>query len=439
MLSNQQPAGAKGAGPGATKQGSQSAHGKASSGVINATQLPPLSGQRGPHPDGIEEEDGHMVDEMGMEAEDDEYGAQQMDDMEMDEGMEGQEDDDNAGPTFEALRDIIEKTEDEGKDQAGQARGANYISKGTYIWQLLTQIETGEQAISFFAKHGHNTPIKFVNCKRKPVPGDQFRPYDLVKVEDDKALENEYFTISAQGVVHVSPDKGKRQAKGDAVPTEFLSLSEWMQQSTMFNVLTSMKFFKHYIIGKVFALWKGNVRFKMYNRTRTALARNLIQTRPAFLQGFMDVNKTLYEMQTLKTFCVPKGGKLQELVDFVADQKTARETVKAHYNEKVEEIINSKLAMLVATVSDSRTLKEEEDLEHAKMGQAAKHKSMVLQKQEDALKNRVLKLAKRNYNSLGTFIRLVDYMVVETQVRINQESADLILAEMAKDTKKYGI
>ena len=30
-------------------------------------------------------------------------------------------------------------------------------------------------------------------------------------------------------------------------------------------------------------------------------------------------------------------------------------------------------------------------------------------------------------------------MVVETQVRINQESADLILAEMAKDTKKYGI
>jgi hypothetical protein len=59
--------------------------------------------------------------------------------------------------------------------------------------------------------------------------------------------------------------------------------------------------------------------------------------------------------------------------------------------------------------------------------------SMVLQKQEEALKNRVLKLAKRNYNSLGTFIRLVDYMVVETQVKINQESADIILAEMAKD------
>jgi hypothetical protein len=78
-------------------------------------------------------------------------------------------------------------------------------------------------------------------------------------------------------------------------------------------------------------------------------------------------------------------------------------------------------------------------MENSKMGQAAKNKSMVLQKQEDELKNRVLKLAKRDYNSLGTFIRLVDYMVVETQVKINQESAELILSEMKKDSKKYGI
>lgn len=73
------------------------------------------------------------------------------------------------------------------------------------------------------------------------------------------------------------------------------------------------------------------------------------------------------------------------------------------------------------------------------MGQAAKHKSMVLQKQEDELKDRVIKLARRNYESLGTFIKLIDYMVVETQVKINQESADLILAEMSKEPKKYGI
>ena len=64
---------------------------------------------------------------------------------------------------------------------------------------------------------------------------------------------------------------------------------------------------------------------------------------------------------------------------------------------------------------------------------------MVLMKIEDELRNRVLKLAKLNYNHLGTFIRLIDYMVVETQVRINQESADMILSEMDNDLKKYSI
>jgi len=56
-----------------------------------------------------------MVDEMGME-EEDEYGAQQMDEMEMNDGMEEDEGAGDADPSFEALRDIIEKTEDEGKD-----------------------------------------------------------------------------------------------------------------------------------------------------------------------------------------------------------------------------------------------------------------------------------------------------------------------------------
>ena len=363
---------------------------------------------------------------------------QQMEAME-EEGAEG---DGGYSYDYDALKAIIEKNEDEGADHVEKARGANYISKGTYIWQLLAQIETGEQAISFFAKHGHNTPIKFVNCKRKPVPGDQFRPYDLVITGDDeKALEGEYFTISAQGVVHVSRAEGRAgSSKADApAPTEFLSLSEWMQQSTLFNVLTSMNFFKHYIIGKVFKLWKGNVRFKTYNRTRQSLSRNLIQTRPAFLPNFLEINRILFEMQTRKTFAVPSNSRTMDLTDFVNDQKTARDGIKAHYTDRVDEIITGRLAELVTEVTESRTLKEEEDLEHAKMGQAAKHKSMVLQKQEDALKNRVLKLARRNYQSLGTFIRLVDYMVVETQVIINQESADLILAEMAKEQKKYGI
>ena len=69
----------------------------------------------------------------------------------------------------------------------------------------------------------------------------------------------------------------------------------------------------------------------------------------------------------MKTFMVPKMSKAYELEDFVREQKTERETVKQHYNDKVEEIIK-KLEILVQVVSESRTLREEEDLEHTKMG-----------------------------------------------------------------------
>lgn len=84
-------------------------------------------------------------------------------------------------------------------------------------------------------------------------------------------------------------------------------------------------------------------------------------------------------------------------------------------------------------------MREEEDLENSKKGKAEKKKSIVLQKEERNLKNQVLHLARNNYKSLGTFIRLIDYRVVEAQVRINQESADFILHEMETGPQKYAI
>jgi hypothetical protein len=76
-----------------------------------------------------------MMDEMEMDGqlEMDPYG-EQMEGMDDGEGMEEEDDAEDGGVTFEALRDTIEKTEDAGKDQVVQAREANYISKGTHIW-----------------------------------------------------------------------------------------------------------------------------------------------------------------------------------------------------------------------------------------------------------------------------------------------------------------
>jgi len=92
-----------------------------------------------------------------------------------------------------------------------------------------------------------------------------------------------------------------------------------MQQQTMFNVLTSMKFFKHYLISKVFGLWKGNVRYRTYMQTRSMLAKSLIQARPDYQSTFMDINRILYDMQVKTTYFIFRGQKNYEIEDFNTD------------------------------------------------------------------------------------------------------------------------
>jgi hypothetical protein len=64
----------------------------------------------------------------------------------------------------------------------------------------------------------------------------------------------EYFTISASGVVHL-------QAGARA---EFSPLGEWMREKSIFNVLTRMNFFKHYLVYKCYHSWRSSVRQKLF-------------------------------------------------------------------------------------------------------------------------------------------------------------------------------
>ena len=130
---------------------------------------------------------------------------------------------------------------DEQKDPAAEEEEGEEEGEG--------KLKTGDEAANFFARNGNHTPVKFVYLNRART-GDLFRPYDLTVVSREQ-VDAEYFTMSACGVVHVF---------ASGLPSEFVLLSTWMQQSTFFNVLTSIRFFKHYLAAKIFRLWRANVR-----------------------------------------------------------------------------------------------------------------------------------------------------------------------------------
>lgn len=62
--------------------------------------------------------------------------------------------------------------------------------------------------------------------------------------------------------------------------TEFLTLAEWMRQNIMFDSVSSVDFFKHYVIRKIVIGMYNKVRTKQYLYKRRKLLNSLFITKP---------------------------------------------------------------------------------------------------------------------------------------------------------------
>lgn len=327
---------------------------------------------------------------------------------------DAKEDEDPGSPTHQdfdmyALQKMLSKSK---KGKSGLASGAQetlFVDRESMIFKELKKIITGEDAISFFAKNGNTTPVKFLYCNKASGDGKNFRPYDLVVVPE-KEIHAEYFTISAQGVVHAMP----KTSEGSV--TTFYSLADWMHQSKLFNLLTSMKFFKHYLNGKVFSLWRGNVRYNHYCATRNKLKRNLFFAKPVFVESMPKINELLYTMTTCHLLELSEKS-VYELSTYVDMQKTEKAKARKDFELAMEKL-KYECDTVKQVVIDSANLPEMEDLDPAKLGQRNKKKSMVQQKMEEKERKHKLKLAKEHKEMLPSFVRLVDYMSSETIVTL---------------------
>jgi dynein heavy chain len=304
---------------------------------------------------------------------------------------------------------------------------------------------SGEEAIAFFLKHGPACPVKFVHLERKyPASHDIFRPYDLIVVPEVRfrkrhlgsisppppptlrlptrprqaAHGGEYFVMSAKGVVHIDP----------GAPSEFLTLSDWMRDASAFNICTSMRFFKHFLYRKMFSQWRANVRFNRFCKQRLSVQRRLYAWKPAFAAALGSIAAVLAEMERLP------------LLDLTVPRFTATSFVEAQATARAEQVkvierqiaaIQGAMERVCADVAKRARARDDDDEEGgagagdgaapgaaAQRAREAKTKSMAAAKAEAARKLAALRAAAAEEALLGSFVRLVDYMVVETVVRL---------------------
>lgn len=105
---------------------------------------------------------------------------------------------------------------EESQKPQNKIQNALFVDKS--VSNILKTIRTGDVAISFFAKYGNTTPIKFINCIQK-VNSEVFRPYDLEVISSNEnqkeSAYDEYYTISAHGIVKVYSERLKKQLKAE--------------------------------------------------------------------------------------------------------------------------------------------------------------------------------------------------------------------------------
>jgi dynein heavy chain len=243
-----------------------------------------------------------------------------------------------------------------GDSQKPQNKIQNALFVDKSVSNILKTIKTGDVAISFFAKYGNTTPIKFINCIQK-LNAEKFRPYDLeVITGNDNQKESafdEYYTISAHGIVKVYSERMKKQLKAEGkeelLSTEVVGLSDWMHESTLFNIITNIGFFKSYTITKIFSIWKKNVRYRSFLKTRQRLVSDAFISKPTFAENLMEINRCLFDLQQNKTIFSKIGdNKTWEKGDFNYEQDQTRKMASAQY----ESIIANKMTVVVRKVQN---------------------------------------------------------------------------------------
>ncbi|XP_069111191.1 dynein heavy chain domain-containing protein 1-like isoform X1 [Argopecten irradians] len=253
---------------------------------------------------------------------------------------------------------------------------------------------TGREAVEYFAKLHHIGKIQSIYFNK--VENRHYRPYDLRSVAKNKA-DPEHYVFSTFGVLHVYPDQ----------PNESLSLSEWQREAVLWTAVSSIPFFKQFLIRKMFRKWRYNKRYLDFLRRQDNLTATLLPAVPAFGAAILQVSRLLKELITVKflPFDVDKAYQLSEFENYVNYKNIQAEK----FLEKFFRYC--KMVMDVTAEESFKKLKYCEDQVKKKTVFSKDSLHMQRVKKENRAEN--LRKARSETGRLGNFVKLVDQVIVE--------------------------
>lgn len=312
-------------------------------------------------------------------------------------------------------------------------QNAKYEDK--YVRDHLSLLVTGEDAISFFAKYGNTTPIKFIHCVQEVGKG----PYKLRIVHDQNQLTkvSDYYTVSPNGIVHIFSNSliNKKLNNKEEKPTEFISLSDWMRESNQYNILVNVPFFKNYVTAKVFRSWVENKQKRKFESIRQMVLRDVFYCKPAFTDSIMSFKSIISGVHDHKMVNFSSWTQKQvDFEEFKAVQKDVRQKVSKDMDSILEEALHI-VADLVDRVKEAKLKNSTANSEHNFVNSLVKQKPLNLIRREKEEKMLRQKLSEADYDLLGRFVRFVNYIAVENLCGSSISTLALLEEELQKERK----
>lgn len=261
--------------------------------------------------------------------------------------------------------------------------------------------KTGREVVECFVKGRFLGEVKFAFLN--VAPSARYDPYNLVTVPEDK-VNPEHYVISSHCVLHVNPNG----------PSESQSLAEWYREACLFKAISNIGFFKNFLVTKMFRKWKDIKKFSQFLKVEAEIEKSLISNVPSFGSALLRISSLLQDLEkvTFLPFQVNFSYSLDEF------EESIFRTCDTGYRY-MEKFFNY-CQMIVDKTQESCF----EYLEYCE-GQVKNHRhnyqeSLAVAKKKRTIRQHNLKLARDEVKRLGTFVRLVDHIIVSNLLTLVQ-------------------
>ncbi|KAL7988579.1 hypothetical protein Chor_007498, partial [Crotalus horridus] len=271
-----------------------------------------------------------------------------------------------------------------------------------------------------------------------PKSSIEYDSYNLKIVSYDCINKNDYYTISPQAVIHT--------CNGEV---EYLELERWEQEYVYHRALIKITIFAIFRKWKSFNVWRKNVRCKKINSCRRALQKNLFIVNACLRPAILNIQEMCYRIGDM-VLCQVEKGYIYTLIEFKGTQFSQLKDVASRlseFRELAKEVVRGacRTALLETGFTPDDYFYSIESTEQVPM--ATRKEALIGTTVPRVEKDLYVEQPERmtyteqankraQCGRLTCFIRLADYLIVNTMHILAVKSVAALLRYLTDKLKK---